>query len=234
MTISLKVFIENSEKIITLDDPITLNSCSKMFVNSINIFWNYDNLKQNIHHYTYDTKGANTKINLKDGYYTFDLIKTEFENVGDIELEKVDYSGKCKIQSDKELNLQTFAPILGFPVNKVISPNTWVESDNEVNINNNLDYVSISCNMIDKSQNFVNGKRSDILIQIPITTHQNLKGSVSRIYPPEGKGIKLSNGIYNEIKFKVEGNNSAYIGKVLLEMTINKRVSSTVIKVKKM
>ena len=217
MTISLKVFIENSEKTITLDNPIRLNSCSNISVNAVTIFWNYNNLSENIH-YTYN----NRKINLKDGYYTFDLLKTEFENVGDIELEKVEYNGKCKIQSDEDLNLQTIAPILGFPVNKVISPNTWVESDNVVNINNNLDYVNISCNMIDKSQNFVNGKRSDILIQIPITTHQNLKGSVSRIYPPEGKGIKLSNGIYNEIKFKVEGNNSASIGMVLLEMTINK------------
>ena len=43
MTISLKVFIsknENSEKTITLDDPIMLNSCSEMFVKSISIFWN--------------------------------------------------------------------------------------------------------------------------------------------------------------------------------------------------
>ena len=186
MTISLKVFIENSEKIITLDNPITLNSCSKMFVNAVTIFWNYNNLNQNIH-YTYDTKGANTKINLKDGYYTFDQIKTEFENVGDIKLEKVDYSGKCKIQSDKELNLQTFAPILGFPVNKVISPNTLTESDNEVNIDNNLEYVNISCNMIDKSQNFVNGKRSDILIQIPITTHQKLKVVFLEFIPQKEK-----------------------------------------------
>ena len=135
----------------------------------------------------------------------------------------MDHSGKCKIKSDKELNLQTFGPIIGFPENKVISPNTLTESDSVANINNNLEYVNISCNMIDKSKNFVNGKRSDILIQIPITTHQILKGSVSRIYPPseETKGIKLSNGIYNEIKFKVEGNNSS-IGNFLLEIVITK------------
>ena len=166
-------------------------------------------------------KGANKKINFKDGYYTFNILKTELENVGNIELKQVDYSGKCTIKSDKELNLQTFAPILGFPVNKVISPNTLTESDNEVNINNNLEYVNISCNMIDKSKNFVNGKKSDILIQVPITTEQTLKGSVSKIYPPEdAKGVKLSNGIYNEIKFKVEGNNDGSIGNVLLEIKI--------------
>ena len=187
MTISLKIFIsknENFEKTITLDDPIILNSCSEMFVKSTSIFWNYDNLNKNFH-YTYNTKGANTKINFKDGYYTFNILKTEFENVGNIELEQVDYSGKCKIKSDKELNLQTFGPILGFPDNKVISPNTLMESDSAVNINNNLEYVNISCNMIDKSKNFVNGKRSDAFIQILITTEQTLKGSASRIYPSE-------------------------------------------------
>ena len=224
MATSLKIFIkknENSRKTITLDDPIILNSCSQMFIKSISIFLNYNNLNKDFH-YTYDTQGSNTKITFKDGYYTFNVLKTEFENVGNIELEKVDYSGKCKIKSDKELNLETFGVILGFPSNKVISPNTLTESNNEVNINNNLEYVNISCNMIDKSKNFVNGKRSDILIQIPITTQQTLKGSVSRIYPSseDTKGVKLSNGIYNELKFKVEGNNSSSIRNVLLEIVI--------------
>ena len=35
-----------------------------------------------------------------------------------------------------------------------------------------------------------------MLVQIPITTEQTLKGSVSKIYPREETGeIKLSNGI---------------------------------------
>ena len=99
---SLKIFItknENTEKIILLDKPILLNSCSEIFVKSVSIFLNYDNLNKNIHHYTYDRKGANTKINFKDGYYTFNILK--------IELEQVDSTGKCTIKSDKELNLQT-------------------------------------------------------------------------------------------------------------------------------
>ena len=72
MTISLKIFIaknENQEKTIKLDKPITLCNCSDMFVKSISIFWDYNNLNENFH-YTYDTKAANTKINFKDGYYT--------------------------------------------------------------------------------------------------------------------------------------------------------------------
>ena len=222
MTLSLKILIpKGTEKIIKLDEPIKLCNCSDMFVKSISIFWNYNNLDANIHHYTYN----NTKIGFKDGYYTFNILKTEFENVGKIELEQVNYSGKCKIKSDKTLNLQTLGPIIGFPENKVIQANTATESNNEVNINNNLEYISISCNIIDKSKNFVNGKRSDVLIQVPITTEQTLKGSASKFCMTESEGsaggVKLLNGIYNELVFKVEGNNhTSAIGDVLLEIKI--------------
>ena len=222
MTISLKIFIskDETEKIILLDEPIVLNNCQEtpatMFVKSVSVFWNYNNLHENIHYYTYD----NIKINFKDGYYTFNTLKTELENVGAIELEQIEFSRKCTIQSDETLNLQTFGPIIGFSENKVIQPNTLTESENVLN-SNNLEYVNISCNMIDKSKNFVNGKRSNVLIQIPIESEQTLKGSVSKIYPPEETGgIKLSNGIYNELIFKVEGNHSSSIGNVLLEIII--------------
>ena len=94
-----------------------------------------------------------------------------------------------------------------------------MKSDKEVNINNNLEYVEISCNLVDKNKNFVDGKRSDILIQIPITTKQLLKGSVSQIEKTE-EGISFSNGVYNELEFKVKGNYSSVIGNVLLEFTI--------------
>ena len=102
-------------------------------------------------------------------------------------------------KSNENLNLKTFGPIIGFPENKIISINTLTESDNVVNINNNLKYVNISCNMINKSKNFVDGKRSNVFIQIPIESEQTLKGSVSKIYSSvhaslETGGIKLSNG----------------------------------------
>ena len=226
MTTSLKIFIpknENAGKTITLDDPIILSSCSEIFIKSISVFWDYNNLSET-YFFNYDIDGVNTKVSFKEGYYTFNTIKNIFEGIGDTKLEEEKYTAKCKIRSDKKINLRTLGPILGFILNKEIAANTLTESDNTVNINNNLEYINISCNMIDKSKNLVNGKRSDIIIQIPITTHQILKGSVSRIYPPseETKGIKLSNGIYNEIKFKVEGNNSSSIGNFLLEIIINK------------
>ena len=129
-------------------------------------------------------------------------------------------TGKCKIRSDKKLNLKTLGPILGFSENKEIAANTWIISENMVNINNNLEYVNIHCNLVNASRNFVNGKRSNIMTQIPIPTNQTLKGSVSSFTFEEKEGIMLFNGIFNQLEFKVEGNNSSSIGNVLIEFSI--------------
>ena len=224
---NLKIFIKQEAKrlndtVIQLEEPLKLCNCSYMFLKSVSIFWNYNNLYQDIHHYTYDGR----KVEFKDGYYTFNILKTEFENIGKIQHEKVKFSGKCTIKSDKTLNLKTFGPILGFPENKVISANTLTESDSTVNINNDLKYINISCNIVDKSKNLVNGKRSDIFAQIPITTEQTLKGSVTNFKYEDNVygGVKLSNGIFNELIFKVEGNlgSSVTIGNILFEIKIIK------------
>ena len=163
---------------------------------------------------------ANTKVVFKKGYYTFDTLKKEFENTGKIELEAIESTGKCKLRSDKKMNLKTLGPILGFSENKVISPNTWVTSENKVNINVSLEFVNIYCNLINASRNFTDGKRSNILTQIPIPSDRSLKGSVSTNTEEDKEGIMLHNGIYNEIEFFVEGNNSKEIGKILLDFYI--------------
>ena len=109
---SFKIFItkqENFEKIITLDEAFTLDSCSNITIKSVSIFWDYNNLEEK-YFYNYDIDSANKKVSFKEGYYTFHNLKTEFENVGNIELEQVSYSGKCKIRSDKKINLKTLGP----------------------------------------------------------------------------------------------------------------------------
>ena len=223
MTKTFKIFIskdKNQRKVISLDEPLVLNYCHKMFLKSTHIFWDYNNLNSS-YFYNYDVDGRNTKVTFKEGYYSFPSLKKEFENTGQIELEEIPFTGKCKIKSDKKMNLKTLGPILGFASNKEIAANTLIDSENEANINNGLEFVNIRCNAINASRNFLNGKRSDVLIQIPIPTQQTLKGSVSNFFPSEEKeGISLSNGIFNALEFKAEGNNSSSIGNVLLECVI--------------
>ena len=221
MTKSFKIFISKKEKrkIILLDEPLVLNNCHKMFVKSTSIFWDYNNLDES-YFYNYDVDGNNTKVTFKEGYYNFSSLKKEFENTGEIELEEIPFTGKCKLKTDKKMNLKTLSPILGFSSNKEISANTLTESDSVVNINNGLEYVNIHCNLINASRNFLDGKRSNVFLQIPIPSNQTLKGSVSFFLSEEIEGIMLSNGIFNTLEFKVEGNNFSSIGNVLLEIVI--------------
>ena len=91
-----------------------------------------------------------------------------------------------------------------------------------MDINNNLEYVNISCNLVDTGKNFVNGKRSDIFIQIPIPSDRLIKGT-NNIYffsSEKSEGINLNNGVYNELRFTVWGNNNSDVGNVLLEFNI--------------
>ena len=222
MSKCFKIYIPKKEKIkiIELDETLVLKDCHKMYVKSVNIFWDYNNL-DSTYFYKYDVDGVDTKVTFKEGYYNFSSLKKLFENIGKIELEEIPFTGKCKIKTDKETNLKTLSPILGFSNNKEIAANTLTESDSVVNINNNLEYVNIYCNLINKSRNFLNGKRSNILCQIPIPNNQTLKGSVSSFTSEEiYGGIMLSNGIFNSLEFKVEGNNSSSIGNVLLKIYI--------------
>ena len=220
MVKTFKIYISKEGKIIELDEALVLNQCHKMYIKSVSIFWDYNNLDET-YFFNYDVDNANTKVTYKKGYYTFNTIKKLMENVGNIDLEAIKETGKCKIRSDKKVNLKSLSPILGFSSNKEIAANTWVTSENVVNINNNLEYVEISCNLIDKNKNFTDGKTSGILIQIQIPSDKSLKGDVSHLSNSDSKeGISLSNGIYNELEFKVEGNNSSFMGNVLLEITI--------------
>ena len=149
MTKSFKIYIPKKEKtkIIELDETLVLNNCNKMYVKSVNIFWDYNNLNSS-YFYNYDVDGSNAKVTFKGGYYNFSSLKKEFENIGSIELEEIPFTGKCKLKTDKKMNLKTLSPILGFTSNNEIVANTLTESDSVVNINNNLEYVNIYCNLI--------------------------------------------------------------------------------------
>ena len=121
---TFKVYITKENNIFSLDEALVFNgNCYKMFIKSVTIFWNYNNLDET-YFYNYDMDGVNTKVTFKEGYYTFDELKNLFENVGKIEMEAEKYTGKCKLKTDKKMNLKTLGPILGFSKNKEIAVNT--------------------------------------------------------------------------------------------------------------
>ena len=111
MVKTFKVYITKERT--PLDEALVLGNCHKIFVKSVTVFLNYNNLDET-YFYNYDVDGTNRKVTFKEGYYTFSTLKNLFENIGSIELEEEKYTGKCKLRSDKKINLKTLGPILGF------------------------------------------------------------------------------------------------------------------------
>ena len=103
----------------------------------------------------------------------------------------------------------------------VIKANQRAYSPNKVEINRGLRYVQISCSIVGRSMNVdTNGKRSNVISSHIAIHSDTLNGSVTQYNDIESR-VVVSKGAYNEITFKVRGNNgSTEIGSVLLELYV--------------
>ena len=85
-----------------------------------------------------------------------------------------------------------------------------------MNINNGLEYIEISCSLVNMSENInSDGKKSDLILTLPITSTQTLKGSVQHYFDIESR-VPIDKRVINKIDFKVTKN----VGKVLLDLYI--------------
>ena len=75
----------------------------------------------------------NSEVTFKEGYWTFHMISEKLSESG-IKLDRNRYN-TCKTYSkNNSENLKNLAPFLGFPKDKVIQANTWVESPSTVDV----------------------------------------------------------------------------------------------------
>ena len=212
------MFIEGDSKEVILDELILIiNDNPYLYVKKVSVFWNYNNISSENNELTYNS----VKKVIPEGYMTFSMLKKEIEGYGTVTLESNDYDGTCSITSDNAINLKNVGPILGFNKDQTISANTKTKSGNSVNINNGLEYIEIKCDMVERQNNIdTNGKRSDVILTLPITTSQSLKGSVQHYFDIESK-IPINKGVYNKLNFNVVGNdNKTQFGSILLELYI--------------
>lgn len=92
------------------------------------MFWEYNNINKNI-----EIIYNNIKKVFKKGYWTFDLIKNQFEFLGNVTLLQNEYDCSCT------LNLKNRGPVLGFSTNRILSQNTPTQTD-ELDINQGLQH----------------------------------------------------------------------------------------------
>ena len=74
------------------------------------------------------------------------------------------------------------------------------------------------CSLVNMSENInSNGKKSNVIMTLPITSTQTLKGSVQQYVDIESK-VQIDRGVINKIGFNVTGTKN--VGKVLLDLYI--------------
>ena len=213
----ITVFIENNKKDLYLDVSVNKLDKSIMMLNNAAIYWKYKNVIANDNDYV--MFGAK-KISFEEGYWTFNTMKEKLEKEN-VKLEANKHNDTCKIQSNgANLNLKNFAPLLGFPVNKILSNGSWVTSPKVVDVNRGLRFVNINCSIVDTLSNFnTDGKRSQTIVSIPIPTDQSLNSTVTFFKNINGK-VKI-NECFNRIIFDVNTNIKNEVKMdLLLELTI--------------
>ena len=159
-------------------------------------------------------------ITFGEGYWSFNMIS---ERLGEsnIQLERNRHDNTCKIRAAKQLNLLNFGPLLSFPVNEVIQPNTWTNSPSNVDVNLGLRHVTIGCNCVDTDRNFDSTeRRSKIIATVPVTSEQSLNSSVT-FYDNIRSEMSVLNGDHNMFEFDVNTNIGNKVGlTIMLEVYV--------------
>ena len=97
-------------------------------------------------------------------------------------------------------------------MNKVIQPNTWVNSPSNVDVNFGLRYVTVECNCVDTNRNFnSDGRRSKVIATVPVTSEQSLNSSIT-FYDTIKSKVSVLNGDHNMFEFNVDTNIGNKVG----------------------
>lgn len=220
----LTVFIKGHSTTIRLLESIHIFRQS-VTLKSATVFWDYDNV----------VSGVNDTINYSDkdltvpqGYYAFEELAAEMNRVAkaegiatDIEFRSHGTTGKCDVMpGGGPLKMKKMGELLGFDEGVEISKDEVAPSDKVVNINSDLRYIQIFCDIVDRYKNVDESGRNSRLLATVAIPDERLKGTATT-YTELNSRVMLSNGDYREIEFSVRGNNGVDdIGDVLVELYI--------------
>ena len=155
------MFIEDDEKVIKLEEPLDIKYDSFIYVKTLSIFWNYNNVYSG---YNDEIVHGSTTVKFEPGFWTFDLIKKKFESIdNNLKITANLHKNTCTITSDANLQLKRFGKLLGFDNNTTINAGAS-KTSKTLDINSKLRYIKINCNVVDRTSNMdSNGKRSETI-----------------------------------------------------------------------
>ena len=110
----LTVLIGQSKEMELNESFIIVHENPCLMVKKATVFWNYNNITSDNNEITYN----GNKNTIKEGYWTFIMLKKEIESYGsNVTLEANKYEGTCSITSDNTINFKNLGLILGFNKN---------------------------------------------------------------------------------------------------------------------
>ena len=218
------VLIDSYKTVVNLQDSVLTGNYEFVFIKRATVFWEYYNVTGQFNGFS--VNGNNTAMD--SGYYTFKGLQELMRGNGGVDLQPISRNGGCYIKpgSGNSVYISTYlSRLLGLTMDDsdvVVSPDTTYVSQRRVNINLGLEYINISCNLVNESSNVhTEGTRSDVVTSLAVTTTQSLFGSVTEYFDIESK-VPVNKGSFNQLKFYVtdQDGKPVEIGKILLELYI--------------
>ena len=210
--------------VVNLQDSVLTSKYEFVFIKRATVFWEYYNVTRQFNGFRVNDNDAV----MCPGYYTFKDVQKLMRDNGGVDLQPTSTNGGCYIKpgSGNFVCISTYlSRLLGLTIDDsevVIDPDTTYTSKKRVNINLGLEYINISCNLVNESFNVhTEGTRSDVVTSLAVTTTQSLLGSVTEYFDIESK-VPVNKGSFNQLKFYVtdQDGKPVEIGKILLELYI--------------
>ena len=209
---NISVFIEGGAHTLRFREPI-VTFASHLTVNEAVVFWNFKNITKAIDNGKIIIKKDPTdptkdvEIDFGEGYWDFQQIKERLEG-RDLKLSMNVHNNTCSIinETGSTVNLKKFGKLLGFPENYEVSPDSTTASPKSVDVNHGLRWLTVTCDLIEKSKNInLNGNSSSIITYLPITPGTRL-GSNCYVYEKDYTSRPVKNDIVYEMVFEVNSN----------------------------
>ena len=214
---NISVLIEGSGKKFKFKKPIVTYG-TRIAAKEVTVFWNFKNITSTIGNNTFVIK-ENPEVTetINDGYYDFQTLKERLK-LNKLELQMNTYNNTCTIENKNTVtvNLKKLGVLLGFPENHEVAAGTSAASPKPVDVNHELKYLTVTCDLIDPSKNInLEGEESNILAFLPITPGTRLNSNCY-VYERDDAWRAAKNAIVAEMEFQVTSNISPKVDVTIL------------------
>ena len=209
---NISVYIQGGTETLKFEKPIATYG-SLLAAKEVTVFWNFKNITNELDNGKFSIeKGTGSSAVVEDkalgeGYWDFQQLKERLDGEK-LKLSMNVHDNTCSIVNNTggKVNLKKFGKLLGFPEDHKLSAGASA-SPNPVDVNRGLRWLTVTCDLIDKSKNTdLNGDQSDVLAFLPITPGTRLNSNCY-VYERDAYAWRpAKNDVVSEMKFEVNSN----------------------------